>query len=75
MPNRRLFDSSSMVPPPEPRVEAMTSNRVLTPEEKEEASWKSARLALASVFCQHMTVPPMSARVGYTLMTEYRFRI
>jgi len=24
MPDRRLFDSSSMVPPPEPRVEAMT---------------------------------------------------
>lgn len=73
--NRRLFDSSSLVTPPEPELDATTCTRELTPEEKEEARRESARRCLDSMSGQRVTVPPMSARVGFTMMTEYRFRI
>jgi hypothetical protein len=48
----------------------MTSNRVLTPEEKK-AEAKSARLR--SMLDDRVTMYPMNTPVGYELMTEERY--
>jgi hypothetical protein len=50
MPSPRLFDSTALTPPPEPRVEAMTSNRVLTPEERQAEAERVHRQSMEHYF-------------------------
>jgi hypothetical protein len=69
--DRRLFDSSSMTPPPAPEIDAMTCT-VDDVIERRKAIIES-RKRMLDMFPYDGPPLTMGDSVGYTLLSEWRF--
>ncbi|WP_256805742.1 hypothetical protein [Bradyrhizobium sp. Bra64] len=73
--DRRLFDSSSMTPPPAPEIDAWTCT-VDDVIERRKAIIKQAQMSrLDTMLDIDVPTPTMGDALAYTLLTEHRYRV